>query len=202
MKFLSSVVATLALLLCVGCNQYQSKKTSAPAKLSEVILSADTTMYVVLESSTSNTIDVTLLETGEPLQLNYSSEEDDATPIRGELNDGDTLAITIDSRTSTLVNCVNISELVGLWMFEDLENVGLKLNTDGTAQPIGDVPVSVHSWFIHNGKLVLTYIPADGSDYTPKADTTGVLTLDGEQLEISMGGASHMAKRQPALLTR
>lgn len=184
--------------LCVVSCGYTPKKTTKPAYSSAVLISMDTTMYVVLNNTEGNILDVTTLETAEVLQLDATKATEQEL-IRGELTVGDTLAVTFDRDNNVLNSCVNVSELVGLWLFED--GNGVRLNADGTVQTIGDIGAGARSWCIHNGKFVLSYYLVDGEDHILRADTTGILALDDDELEISVAGLSHLGERQVGLLT-
>lgn len=198
MKYLSYIIVVISLFVFVSCS-YTPKKTTQPTYAKQVLLSCDTTMYVVLDNAEGALLDVTTLETGEAYQLD-ATKATEAELIRGELIVGDTLAVTFDHNNNVLNSCVNISELVGLWLFDD--GNGVRLNADGSVQTIGDIGAGARQWCIHNGKFVLSYYLVDGEDRILRADTTGILALDDNELEISVAGMSHLGTKQEGLLTR
>lgn len=197
MKYLSYLSLVITLFVCISCG-YNQKKTTAPAYSELVLLDKDTTLYVVLDNAEGSNLDVTTLETGESYQLDATKATEEEL-VRGDLTVGDTLAVTFNHDTNVLNSCVNISELIGLWISDD--GSGVRLNANGTVQTIGDLGAGAREWCIHNGKFVISYLLVDGEDQILRADTTGILSLDDDELEFSVAGLSHMAKKQVGLLT-
>lgn len=187
----------LALLLLSSCG-YKQKKTTEAAYSELVLMDKDTTMYVVLDNADGNLLDVMTVETGETYQLD-ATKANEQSLVRGDLTVGDTLAVTFNHDTKVLNSCVNVSELIGLWISDD--GSGVRLNADGTVQTIGDLGAGAREWCIHNGKFVISYLLVDGEDRILRADTTGIISLDDDELEFSVAGMSHLATKQEGLLT-
>lgn len=125
-----------------------------------------------------------------------------ANGMHGSLIVGDTLAVMPLFKSGKVRSVVNLSELVGLWMFDSQEGTGMRLSPDGAASDIGSSEVTFRGWKICNGRFILTYIRADGSDYTEKADTSTIISLSNDAFRYTLKEQEHNCTRVKKLLTR
>ncbi len=170
MKKISLLFFLIAAALIVSCsgNSGKSEKKHNPKfdNYAEIDGRADTTLYVTVLSSDSDSISVKVMETGRKMSFSLTPAQIN-NAIYGDMDEGDSLAIMPDFKSKTVLSVINTNIFNGTWWFKDKEGEGLRLNSDGTAQSIGweDEDVSLRHWKIYNGKLYLYTIPADGSSY-------------------------------------
>lgn len=191
--FFRPVVAFFGLVLVLSaCSGNKSSKEEAP----EV---PDSTMYVRLDSLSGDSLYVTSVESNGHRRWAYASAQQDGKIIGG-LVTGDTIAIVPSFQTREILSSVNISKLIGLWMFEGRDGEGMRLEDDGAACGIGLSDVTLREWRLRNGSFILTYVKADGSDYHEIADTSHVEKLDDNEFVFTLNGTKYTCRRNSGLI--
>lgn len=189
-----TLCCTAALLLLASCGG--KKKYSIPP----VTVEPDSTMYVLLTSHTSDSITFVQLDSKRTRTMGYAYAHEQHALI-GDLNDGDTLAVMPQFSQKRIVSAVNVSQLVGLWMYENPEGCGIRLNSDGAACNIGPTSHStLRDWRIRNGKFILTYVKSDGSDYALRNDSSEIKMLTKDKLVYTLHDSVITCSRTDALI--
>lgn len=176
MKALFYTLCCASLLMLASCAG--KKKYSIPP----VTVEPDSTMYVQLSSHTTDSITFVQLDSKRTRTMGYAYAREQKALI-GDLNDGDTLAVMPQFSQKRIVSAINLSQLVGLWMYEKPEGCGIRLKSDGAACNVGPSSTSaLRDWRIHNGKFILTYVKPDGSDYALRKDSSEIKMLTKDKL--------------------
>lgn len=184
-KFFLPVTLTLVLASCGGRRAVENKNVPEEP---------DSTMYVVLNSHTADSLTFTQLDSKRQRTMGYAFAKEKNT-LYGTLTDGDTLAVVPQFKQKRILSSVNYSELVGLWMFEGGEGNGMRLNTDGAACNVGPAEITLRKWKLRNGNFILTYVKSDGSDYTEKADTSSIKVLESKRFVFTLRGKTYTCRR-------
>lgn len=154
----------------------------------------DSTMYIVLDSHTSDSLTFTQIDSKRRRTMGYASAKE-RHAVYGTLTDGDTLAVVPQFRQKRILSSVNYSQLVGLWMFEGGDGNGMRLNTDGAACSVGPSEITLREWKLRNGNFILTYVKGDGSDYAEKADTSSIKVLESGRFVFTLHGKTYTCRR-------
>ena len=186
-----------ALALCLMACSGNKKRTAQP----EIPDEPDSTIYVQLKAVTDDSLTIYQLDSKKTRKLGYI-EAQHANAVHGSLTVGDTLAVMPLFKSAKARSVVNMSELVGLWMFDGNDGNGVRLSADGAASDVGPSDVTFRGWKIRNGRFILTYIKADGSDYTEMADTSTIISLSKDEFRYTLNGEEHNCTRVKKLLTR
>lgn len=195
MKKLTYLLLPLLAVCLMGCSK---KKRMATAEIPE---EPDSTIYAQLKAVTDDSITIYQLDSKSTRKLGYIDAQH-ANAVHGSLTVGDTLAVMPLFKSAKARSVVNMSELVGLWMFDGNNGTGLRLSSDGAASDVGPSDVTFRGWKIRNGRFILTYIKADGSDYTEMADTSTIISLSKDEFRYTLKGQEHNCTRVKKLLTR
>lgn len=187
MKTVSFIFAAAALVALASCSGKKVRKEKMPEP-------PDSTLYVRLDSLGSDTLYVTSVESRGKRRLGYLDAQRGGK-VAGDLVVGDTLAVVPDFKRRALLSSVNLSRLLGLWMFEGGDGTGMRLEADGAACGIGMTEVTLREWKLRNGFFILSYVKADGSDYTEVADTSHIEKLDADEFVFTLRGKAHVCRR-------
>lgn len=183
-KFYKLIIlfSIVALVSCGNKNTYNGKT------ISDVRMEPDTTIYVRLNSVIGDSlIDVSNIKTSRRDTFSIQDAKF-AQKIYGEMHVGDTLAIMPLLSIHSIKSSYNLNEMVGLWLLKD--GNGLNLTIDGMAISVGVLndEISLRHWMIHNGRLLITYVLMDGSDYTERVDTSDITNLSNNELQLNING--------------
>lgn len=183
----------IAAAVAAGCS---NKRNESDASRKADKKPADKTEYVVCGKMAGDSVTVTPV--GSDGSMTYSVA---GASVSGGLTVGDTLAVIADGNKKELVSAININSLTGLWMFGDGGD-GLRISPDGSAGSVGSTKdVTFRSWAIGDGRLVLKYIKADGSDYTEVPETVRIDRLDADSMTIEFRSETLRYKRTDGLIT-
>ena len=87
-----------------------------------------------------------------------------------------------DLKNKTVNRSVNITELVGLWFFSDGSGNGVRIDEDGAVSNVGEIDdITLRSWCMQNGRMKMTYVLSDGSDYEEKEDEVTIIALSADK---------------------
>lgn len=191
------VIATLCLISALAsCGG--GKKTSKSEAYVDTV--PDSTLRVMLNKHTEDSLFVTDIETNGKHRFSYAQARLNGQ-IMGSLTDGDTLAIMPDFKQRTIRSSVNLSQLIGLWLYGQNQD-GFRLNPDGGAFAIGNQGEDVlRSWKVKNGLFILTYVKANGSDYTERGDTSTIVRLEDNSFTFVFDGKEHTCRKITGLIT-
>lgn len=161
----------------------------------------DSTMYVVLDNLTPDSLFVTLVETSGHRTFSHKAAAAGGK-VHGSLTVGDTLALVPDFKQRSALSVVNVSELTGLWFYENASGSGLLLGRDGAACAVGETDgATLTTWKVKNGAFILYYVRSDGSDYTERADTSAIRRLDNGHLVFTLRGKAYNCVKATRLHT-
>lgn len=186
-KIIAMLCAVAGLMACTGGKDSKSEiiRDTVP----------DSTMYVVLDAHTADSLFVTNVETKGHRTFAHKAAVDGGK-VYGSLTDGDTLAVVPDFHKRSALSVVNVSELVGLWFYENGGGNGLRLAYDGVACAVGESDgVTLTTWKVKNGAFILYYVKSDGSDYTERSDTSAIRRLDDTHFVFTLRGKSYTCVR-------
>lgn len=187
------MVAAVA-MLAASCSGSGSKRTESDAMRKAPVASPDETVYVRLGATDGDTVTLHPLSGNRDLRL-YAGGADTA----GELREGDTLAVMSDMTQRRLSSFVNVSQLRGLWMKADGD--GIRFAADGAASNIGASDITLRSWRISDGQLVINYIMSEGTDYTERGEVARIIRLDKDCLILGFRDAETQYSRSNGLIT-
>lgn len=190
------MIVALTAMVLAGCSQ----KRSNDAARRKAATIKDPTVYARIESTGNDSISVALLADSSLITVGVANAAEHKA-IAGELTRGDTLAMVLDDGGRSMVAGVNVSQLVGLWLCDDGSGNGLRLAPDGAASSVGTGKLTLRTWRISNGRLVLTYIMPDGTDYTEKPARTRIVLLASDSLRIEVNDTVMGYTRSSGLLT-
>ncbi|MCQ2076088.1 MAG: hypothetical protein MJZ20_03500 [Bacteroidaceae bacterium] len=199
-----SILTFFAIFVLVSCKGKQgSHRTYDGQTIYDIMADQDTTLNAILNEVVEDTIiKVTYVTDGTQDMFNIKDAVE-SNMIHGRLNPGDSLAIMPLGNTKSLKSLINLSELLGLWLFKGGDGSGFNLLPNGCAMGVGQVDdICLKQWFVHNGMLIITYIPADGSDYVERADTTLIEKLNDNELSVVLNGIDHVCKHQTEIITK
>lgn len=194
-KILFLLTGTL-LLSMAACSSH--KKRVAKEEIPE---EPDSTIMVQLQKVTDDSITFMQLDAQRTRTLGYAEARRN-NEVHGTLTIGDTLAVVPTFKQKLALSVVNVSELMGLWMFENGQGTGMRLNAGGAACDVGPSEVTLREWKLRNGHFILTYVPADGSDYNEKADTSTIISLDKEHFSYTLKGNEKRCSKVKGLITK
>lgn len=196
---MKKIIYLLAAAMIVSVAACSSKKKRVEKE--EVPEEPDSTIMVQLQKVTDDSITFTQIDAKRTRTLDYA-EARRSNEVHGTLTVGDTLAVVPMFQEKRALSVVNVSELMGLWMFEGGQGTGMRLNAGGAACDVGPSEVTLREWKLRNGHFILTYVPADGSDYNERADTSTIITLDKEHFNYTLKGNEKRCTRVVGVLTR
>lgn len=177
---MSAFVVTLS--CCDNSSKTELKRTDADASRKAVKASNDSTLFVVLESVKGDSALVSNNETQRKYTLSVSDLVRDGEN-HGSLTINNTCAIMADLKKKVVYRSINLTEFAGLWMFSDKSGNGVRFDENGSASNIGQVDdITLRTWRIKNGRLMLSYVASDGSDYAEKEEEASLVMLSCEQL--------------------
>ena len=185
MKYLKLILMYALVLTLSCCNntaKTELKRTDADASRKAEKTPNDSTLLVVLESVKGDSAIVVNSETQRKYTLSVSALIRDGEN-RGSLTNNNTLAVMADLKKKEIYRSINLTELAGLWLFSDKSGNGVRFDENGSASNIGQVDdITLRTWRIKNGRLMLSYVQSDGSDYTEKEEEASIVMLSHDQL--------------------
>lgn len=189
----------LLMLLVTACkhvgDQQSLKRTEADAKRKAEASKADSTLFVVLNSYSGDSIWTTNQETRRELSFSIT-ELKKKRKMSGSLTSEEVYALVADLKTKTVYSAINLSELKGLWLLNDGSGNGIRLNEDGAASNIGELDdITLRSWRIKNGQLVFSHIKNDGSDYHEAEETVDITDLSAQKFVFCYHGKQYECSR-------
>lgn len=199
-KYLNLIIL-LALACMVSCGN-KNKSTYNGKTMMDIRLAVDTTIKVNLDAVIGDTaIAVSNVENGRRDTFSIKDAKF-SNKIYGELKVGDVFAIMPLFEQHSIRSAYNLNEMSGLWLCSD--GTGLNFMADDVCSPVGvlDETVSLRHWVVQNGRLLITYVMADGSDYTERVDTTDISNLTDDNLQITINGKTFNCKHFKGLMTK
>ena len=185
MKYLKLILMyalVLTLSCCNNTSKTELKRSDADASRKAEKTPNDSTLLVVLESVKEDSAIVVNSETQRKYTLSVSAIIRDGENS-GSLTNNNTLAVMADLKKKEIYRSINLTEFVGLWLFSDKSGNGLRFDENGSASNIGQVDdITLRTWRIKNGRLMLSYVQSDGSDYTEKEEEASIVMLSHDQL--------------------
>lgn len=131
-----------------------SKQAQTKVETSE---EPDSTMFVVLNAHTNDSITFTQIDSKRQRTMGYAFAQKQHA-IHGTMTDGDTLAVVPQFKQKRILSSVNYNELVGLWMYESGDGNGMRLDKNGVASTVGNTDnITLREWKLRNGNFILTY---------------------------------------------
>ena len=198
MKYLKLILMYALVLTLSCCNntaKTELKRTDADASRKAEKTPNDSTLLVVLESVKGDSAIVVNSETQRKYTLSVSELIRDGG-YSGSLTNKNILAVMADLKTKAIYRSINLTEFVGLWLFSDKSGNGLRFDENGSASNIGQVDdITLRTWRIKNGRLMLSYVQSDGSDYTEKEEKASIVMLSIDQLIILFRGNQYICSK-------
>ena len=198
MKYLKLILMyalVLTLSCCNNTSKTELKRTDADASRKAEKTPNDSTLLVVLESVKGDSAIVVNSETQRKYTLSVSALIRDGKNS-GSLTNNNTLAVMADLKKKEIYRSINLTEFVGLWLFSDKSGNGLRFDENGSASNIGQVDdITLRTWRIKNGRLMLSYVQSDGSDYTEKEEKASIVMLSIDQLIILFRGNQYVCSK-------
>lgn len=189
--FKQIMLASAVVVAMVACNGSAPKRTDADAARKAKADPKDSTMYVALDAVEGDSVYVTNSETGRRLAFSVK-KAGQAGENHGEFNVGDKLALMVDLHGKTVSSSINVSELQGLWLLCDKSGNGIRLDDDGSASNVGELgDITLRSWRVMNGHLIISHVKSDGSDYEEKEEKAGIVLLTPDRLSLVMNGRQY-----------
>ena len=185
MKFFKLLLLTSFALTFACCNNNSAtsvKRTEADAgRKAAKHSNDDSTLTVVLEVVKGDSVVVSNSETQRQYTLSTSKLMQDRE-CYGSLTQKNNLAVMADLKNKTVNRSVNITELVGLWFFSDGSGNGVRIDEDGAVSNVGEIDdITLRSWCMQNGRMKMTYVLSDGSDYEEKEDEVTIIALSADK---------------------
>lgn len=194
--FFCVLLAAALLVACQGGTNKEKKHNPKFDNPADIEGKVDTTMYTLVNSVDSDSIEVKVLETGRVYRFSITPAKVN-NAIWGDIEESDTIAIMPDLKSKSIVSSINLNCLYGLWMFKDKDGEGLRLLSDGGAMAIGwDSDVLLRRWKIYNGMLYLYTIPADGSDYDELPFECSIEYVSDERFVFNLQGDRYDCYKQ------
>lgn len=182
----------MASALAVSLASCGSKKAETEPEMLE---EPDSTMFVVLNAHTDDSITFTQIDSKRQRTMGYAYAKKQQA-IHGTLTDGDTLAVVPQFKQKRILSSINYNELIGLWMYEGGEGNGMRLDKGGAASSVGNTDnITLRDWKLRNGNFILTYIKSGGSSYKELADTSNIVSLDEAKFVFTLKGKTHTCHR-------
>ena len=191
MRFFKYYTIVFLALLMVGCKNRVSpefQRTEADAMRTAKTGPKDSTMFVVVNKVTNDSVWVTDEENSN--KLSFSIKEAKANKqCHGTVTQNNRLAIMVTPKTNDIRSSVNITELQGLWLLSDKSGNGIRIEDGGTASNVGELQdLTLRSWRMKNGQLAFKLIKNDGSDYKEKEEIAIIETLSPNKLVMGLHG--------------
>lgn len=175
----------------VGCKndvKPSFKRTEADAMRKAKTGPKDSTMFVVVNKVTNDSVWVTDEENNN--KLSFSIKEAKANnQCHGSMTANNRLAIMVRPKTKDIRSSVNITELQGLWLLSDKSGNGIRIEESGTASNVGELKdITLRSWRMKNGQLAFALIKNDGSDYKEKEEIATIEMLSPNKMVLDFHG--------------
>ncbi len=190
MKFFKTLICIMLTLHLAGCKNDRRpsfQRTAADASRKAKHAPNDSTMFVILDKFDKDSVWTTNRETGRKNAFSIAAVNS-SRHAYGSLTRRDTYAVMADIRTKSISRLINITELTGLWMFDDHSGNGIRIDSTGTASNVGIMDdITLRSWHIHNGQLVFSHVKNDGTDYEETTTTVSIASLTTERFVFTIG---------------
>ncbi len=191
MKFFRLFVIIPVLVSMVACNKGGTpvvKRTEADAARKAARNPQDSTLIVTLEFVEGDSVGVVNVDTQREFTLSFADLKQNGEN-HGSLTQDNTLAVMADLKKKSISRYINLTEFLGLWLFSDESGNGVRFDDSGAASNIGAVnDITLRTWRVLNGRLLLSYVPSNGSDYKEKEDEATIVALTSNQLVFTFRG--------------
>lgn len=198
------ITVSLAVLVLSSCGGDKNKPKGSPVneKVAELDETPDYAFLARLESSSSDSIVVTLIADNVKKSFCMTDARKD-NMIKGSLSKGDTLSIFPENKTKNVKICINVSEMRGRWFYDGLHNHGLVFEPFGAMSSINAEDVCFKEWRLLNGKLYMYYIDMqqiieDRSQYL--VEEADIVSLTRENLVFNFVGRDYNCHRQHGVI--
>ena len=199
MKFFRLLMLTAAVAGLAACNGSGStalQRTEADAARKAKADPNDSTLYVTLDAVKGDSLYVTNSETGRKLALSAAQLIKNGKAY-GNLVTGDSYALMTKMKTREISSSINVTELQGLWLLCDRSGNGMRIDEDGSASNIGELNgITLCSWRVMNGLLVISCVKSDGSDYEEKEHNVDISFLSESKLSFVYNGSQYDFSRE------
>lgn len=185
------LIVTLGFNACSGCSNSAPQRTEADAARKANPDPKDSTMYVVLDAIKGDSMYVSNMQTQRKLVYSTTLLKKTQQSF-GTMKPKENLAIMVELNSKNIKSAINITELQGLWLLSDMSGNGMRLDEDGAASNVGDLNgITLRSWRVMNGKLIISCIKSDGSDYHEKEHKVDIHFLSPSKLTFGYNGVQY-----------
>lgn len=140
------------------------------------------------QGSAMNTLQI-ITDSGDTLNLILTNAKD-SMKVFGGYDNGDRMAVLLESDKKTVRTAINITTMLGDWWqpnpIDGTSYMGIRLNDGGTAESLEQNSIVYKSWKIENGQLVLTFYREGGVE-EDETEAYTITKLDGDSLVFSAG---------------
>ncbi len=195
-RLLMLATAVAGLAACNGSGSSAPQRTEADAARKAKADPSDSTLYATLDAVKGDSVYVTNSETGRKLAFSAAQLKKNGKAY-GSMVTGDSYALMAKMRTREISSSINVTELQGLWMLSDRSGNGMRLDEDGSASNIGELNgITLRSWRVMNGQLVISCVKSDGSDYEEKEHKVDISFLSESKLSFVYNGSQYDFSRE------
>lgn len=195
MKYQTIVIVLIALVALGSC---KNKRSEADA-MRKCGVVQDSTVYVQLLRMDSDSIDVFNYSVNSRYRFAYKDAKWN-DHIAGSLTVGDTLAVVPNFKQRKVMYALNVSELLGLWFINGLDQEGIRFDISGGAMSVNTQKVSFRDWEFYNGRFILTYVKSDEKIYKEISDTSKIEVLNDKELKFTFQNKAYSCHRVKLLL--
>ena len=167
---------------------------------SKAHIEPDSTIMVTVDKLDGDTIKVSTINEQREYRLSVNEAQAEKK-VFGSLTEGDTLAITAYRKKHVMTSSINITELLGLWMYGN-DGQGMRLDKDRVVASINMGNVTLKNWNVKNGQLSFSYtISLNHSDKgNDKEENIRINILTKNRLNITIEGKDYDCKKQGLLM--
>lgn len=201
----SLLFVTVLLLTAGACEEgKKSNGTSIRRQVEDAMEDVETgnTFTATVQSVSGDSMTVKDIVTGDVQTLCYGRAQV-GNNFKGSVAEGCTLSVQSEPGTKDIRSAVNVSELEGLWIYDSAQRRGMRFGIDGSLSSVNMRNVSLRSWHIRNGKLVVYYVDMQQkarSEDEYWVDESEIVSLNGDKLELRMLDTLLVCHRQRAAL--
>lgn len=199
-----TAVLLLSAIFFTACNNSNDKsgavKRDSKMAQSKAHIEPDSTIMVTVDKLDGDTIKVSTINEQREYRLSVNEAQAEKK-IFGSLTEGDTLAITAYRKKHVMTSSINITELLGLWMYGN-DGQGMRLDKDRVVASINMGNVTLKNWNVKNDQLSFSYTislnPSEkGND---KEENIRINILTKNRLNITIEGKDYDCKKQGLLM--
>lgn len=186
------LLATIAAVLMMGScgNNGKQQQSAATSDTIEVVEEQQPiSVYGTCgQGSAMNTLQI-ITDSGDTLNLILTNAKD-SMKVYGGYDNGDRMAVLLESDHKTVRVAINTTTLLGDWWqpnpIDGTSYMGIRLKDGGTAESLDQNGIVYKSWKIEDGKLVLTCYREGGVE-EDETEAYTITKLDGDSLVFSQG---------------